>query len=66
MPSEGKALYHLKWVVFMEEVGEHVVFVDADSKISILLNRYKVNISIKVSSHYMSGTNTTCYVCRLE
>ena len=56
-PNEGKSSVSFNLAVSLAESGKKVIFIDADLRKSVLVNRYKITSSTKGLTHYLSGMN---------
>lgn len=57
-PNEGKSLVSFRLATSMAESGKKVLFIDADLRKSVLINRLKINQSVVGLSNYLSGMNS--------
>ena len=57
-PNEGKSTISLELARSLAEVGKKVLFVDADMRKSVIVQKYADGVGIVGLSQYLSGQNT--------
>jgi capsular exopolysaccharide synthesis family protein len=57
-PNEGKSVVSFRLATSMAEGGKKVLFIDADLRKSVLINRLKIDQTVVGLSQYLSGMNT--------
>lgn len=56
--NEGKSTVSLSLAMSLAEGGKNVLFIDADLRKSVLLDRYRVYDEVKGLSHFLSGQSS--------
>ena len=56
--NEGKSTVALSLAISLAEGGKNVLFIDADLRKSVLLDRYRIYDSVKGLSHFLSGQSS--------
>lgn len=56
--NEGKSTVALSLAISLAEGGKNVLFIDADLRKSVLLDRYRIYNSVKGLSHFLSGQSS--------
>ena len=57
-PNEGKSTISLELARSLAEVGKKVLFIDADLRKSVIVQKYVDGVGIVGLSQYLSGQNT--------
>lgn len=58
IPGEGKSSISFDLALSLAQMGKTVLFVDADIRKSVMVNRYHLNQEVNGLSQYLSGQNT--------